>query len=57
VIAAAVLSVAAGVILGWVAASVITTSRRERRQQSESMRRYADLVRVLGRTSTPRGKS
>ena len=56
-IAAAVLSVAAGVILGWVAASVITTSRRERRQQSESMRRYADLVRVLGRTSTPRGKS
>jgi hypothetical protein len=57
VIAAAVLSVAAGVILGWVAASVITTSRRERRQQSESMRRYSDLVRVLGRTSTPRGKS
>ncbi len=44
---------AAGLTIGWVIGSAVAASRLRRRRETESAKRYADLVRVLSRTARP----
>lgn len=45
---------AAGLLVGWAAGSAVAARSLRRRRETESMRRYADLVRVLSRTARTR---
>ena len=48
---AAALVAAAGLLIGWAAGSAVAAAQLRRRRETESMRNYADLVRVLSRTA------
>jgi hypothetical protein len=45
---------AAGLLIGWAAGSAAVARRVRQRRETESMQRYADLVRVLSRTASPK---
>ena len=45
---------AAGLLIGWAAGSAVAAHRVRQRRETESMQRYADLVRVLSRTASPK---
>jgi len=51
---AALLVAAAGLLIGWAAGSAVAARHVRRRRETESMRQYADLVRVLSRTARPK---
>jgi Na+/glutamate symporter len=52
--AVAVVFAAAGLALGWAIGSAVAARHVRRRRETESMRNYADLVRVLSRTARPK---